>query len=146
MCSYDMPVTWRWREGNHEFEANLCCLGALCPQARKHVPLVGIFTDPYKQNSSESVVPALAFSVRIEKIYCLVSMCPFSALYKTAKNKQKNKKTNQKKRQTKNKTKKTQASLDLLKGENNSFKIAICQYLPLVWELLLFLKLKSEND
>lgn len=73
-------------------------------------------------------------------------MCPFSALYKTAKNKQTKKKPQKtKKDKQKNKTK-NQASLDLLKGENNSFKIVICQYLPLAWELLLFLKLKSEND
>lgn len=56
---------------------------------------------------------------------------------------------NSKKQTNKNKKQqqqKNQASLDLFKGEKNSFKIVICQYLPLVWELLLFLKLKSEND
>lgn len=67
-------------------------------------------------------------------------MCLFSALYKTVKKKNKQKRTNN------NNNNENQASLDLFKGEKNSFKIVICQYLPLVWELLLFLKLKSEND
>lgn len=72
--------------------------------------------------------------------YRLFSMCLFSALYKTVKSKQT--KTNN----NNNSNNKNQASLDLFKGEKNSFKIVICQYLPLVWELLLSLKLKSEND
>lgn len=36
-----MCVTWRWREGSHEFEAGLCCMGALCPQERKQCSLGG---------------------------------------------------------------------------------------------------------
>lgn len=35
------------------------------------------------------------------------------------------------------KIQKKQASLNLFKGKNDSFKVVICQYLPFIWELLL---------
>lgn len=45
-----------------------------------NVPLVvvGIFLSPHNQKGSESSLHAFAFSVRIEKSYCLFSMCLFS--------------------------------------------------------------------
>lgn len=45
------------------------------------VPLVvvGIFTSPHNQNSSESSLHAFAFSVRAEESCCLFSMCLLSA-------------------------------------------------------------------
>lgn len=36
--------------------------------------------------------------------------------------------------------------LELTKGKNDFLKIIIYQYLPLIWELLLFLKLISQNN
>lgn len=45
------------------------------------VVVVGIFTSPHNQNSSESSLHAFAFSVRAEKSYCLFSMCLLSAFY-----------------------------------------------------------------
>lgn len=57
--------------------------GALHPQGRKQCSfvVVGIFTSPHNQNSSESSLHAFAFSVRAEESCCLFSMCLLSAFY-----------------------------------------------------------------